>query len=1600
MPLVDPAIEIDVSKVPDAGIRKTPIVTRVDPQISFQEALEADLPEEETDPESFGEYIENIEKVDGATYTVGTGSANTDRYVGTTLGSVNAIKLGRSIYDEIDKKIDEVANDPDAGASIANEVGVLADENIKNTIATLMQSNPDDIKYVYENLKKWRLEAGPGMFEKVTGDVLAGLVAIKSKEGDAVAQERILIQYGNSLMAKRMDESSLGDKVWDFTKTIILPGTTLAMGDFLEKFDPSVISTSINFAKELGSRVPDLNIRGSGFKAYEQVLANFWKLDTDQRLFLFDEIEAHVAEVAGSNVFVYASMMAPFTDRSNFSDLKLFYDIDTATLLGFGAVRASKLLKTVSNIRNSRKAVQILRDTGQHEKAAEIINQALLDPNVNRMKKVTGMDYGEVAASANALDVSRANPGQIQGVAAAAAERLEKEVAERVANVDRRFVESFDPAVTPRRYYFDEAAKMEAQRKALINNNDYTNFAEIVERTDDGFVMEVTRTSDKYFLPAILRPKKYDLTTRQASNRVLEIQMREAKEQAGAANDAVRDLGRTDYPNMKPLIDDATLKNERVAQIQAKIDDNNKVIAELTKPATVERVSVKYGFDEQGNFQATEIGRGVIPKLNSPEQVVGQLSSRQVGDATLAEFNQAKITQNLSLAGREVFRGLTPGSRKKVDQILQWGDEMERTFTPSELLGGVDTRLGRVQLDSAQEIASYFAARKYFDNLHRAENFLRRRNLELGGFKELTLKLKTSDGQSIKAFAKRETGSLPSDVRRIYDHQSGKVVDVNGQYVNMETRLASGEYKIVNFRQGVKIKSLDDQGQAFDEIIQYGVVRNESDLRAVSGKVLNYRNGYIPKVRPNVAYVVQRSVETLVNGVKKPRTQTVRFFDNAEDAQAWKLQQADSSDLRVLPDRQFRTETGDDFAGEFDNLNFGGLYTGERSDRTILQGLDGVEAQRTSSYKTMQMYADHVANRYSTNELKMNLIGQFQNTFGDYLVNPANWRSPIKAEFANDLKTAKAINAQRDFIEDIIRVPDSFQQSWTNLMRGIAETIGPKGYKGTSKWVMKMGTKDPVASLRSLTFHQYLGFFNPAQLLVQGFGAATAVAAYPLKAAKLLPKNLALRAVWWDRANPGVITKIAETAGMKPGELTDIVKEIERVGLFDSLKTTADYNASVNGISMTSDAMGRMANASLVFLREGEMTARGYGYLLARDLFLSSKPKNYKLTNADVDKVAKDSLKFTMNLNRANRAWWQKGILSIPTQFWQVSAKFTESMVGGSFGLGVRVWTPAEKGKILLGYLAMFGAGGIPFGESMVADAMNAYKQSTDDPRAMGNERINPFNNLPPELRVDDGTFARFIKGGLVQVMANWLTGGDPNLTSRVSIPAGVVESIEMYGKADNPTLKMLGGAALPGLARFTDAALGLVQIWAPGQDLDLTTEEYRQAVGEVAKIMSSTRNAEKALWWDRIGYITDKTGKRLFPDMENDEFNSLATWQALGFSPAKVGWTYDLEESVKEMDTKVKDRVDEAYKLTLRYAPSAEFVDSKKKRDAINIRMQLMIADLTSSEKEKFYKQLSQRVLDDKNKLAEIMLKAIQLEAEAGGLVTKGTVANPLLSQ
>ena len=1627
------APEFDTDSVVDAGVRSEPMVRK----LSIQEVLDrqAEKQAEDVDqPGSVQEMLDQQAEV-GDTATRGTGSEETDRYAASVFGSERAIQEGTlDPYDYIVEEMDRLANSAQAGADIYTRTNEKASSLITSSLdaATAGSGSDEQMMAAVNQLRSYQKTVqSPWGFEVYANTVLNGLVALDGVKGQKIREEVIYQDHTSSLAANKWRDTSKGDAVWDFTKLMVLPGTTIAMADYVEQFDPGKFGTITNALGEVVGRIPNMSVTGTGFKAYQAAVKEWWTKPASERLAAFPDINEHINQIAGSNVFVYMSMIQPFIEKQSIIDLNFDYHVDTTTILAaVPGTQIAKVVKFTNQLRNYRKPISILVRTGNVDRAGALLNRVLKETTDNA-RRASGMTKDEAAWSAYPLDVTDRNlvPGQIQGAAADAAKQLEDEILAGQDEVNKVFRDITDPSVTPLRYYFDEAAKTAKRRQVLGDKNDYPNFARVIAEDDTGFTIEVTSGS-KY-------AGTYDPETLRNANAILAQNAEDTKDslealrttilaQERAATRALEKQAKLEGLGVarRPKGEEAAKADEAFASsseaeklrkqligYKEQIKRNERIIKDLEKPPKVTTENVKYTFKEDGTFDVETLHSLTLPQINSPSQVIDQLLKNTSNYATLAEFTEAQILSKLHTVNRSLVRGLSSSEIKDIDKLLVHGDELGRVFSVQELINGVDTRFGRVKLKSTKAISSYAGQRRVYDEIHRIKNYLHIRGLERGGYKQLAAKLTDRKGNPVKLFAKEaaERKSIPAGVKRLYDHKAGAVVDVSS--IDDLGKRLDGDWSVVQFRHGHR---------AGDEVVNYGLVRFEKDMKPPSGQVLAYHQGYVPRTRPGVFYVVPKRVRRVIDGTEQEAYQTERFFSSKNEAYEYFAGAKDPDLMEPVVDKKYRSPTHESFDDEWDDLNFGGMYTGERSDRTILQGVAGEQANRTSSYKAMSNYMSHIANRYSTNELKANLISRFQQTYGKYLYkNGTDWEAPINT---NDLKLKKAIEASRSYIRHLMRVPTKSQDWWQEKMRSIAEMMeGVPVVKGAPReWVMNFATKDPTATIRAMAFHQYLGMFNPAQWLVQGMGMSTAVAAYPAKALKLFPQNMALRAAWYGRKSPEAVRAAANAIGVNGDWLVDVITEIERTGLFDSLKTTADYNASANGISLTADAMRRMADSGLFFFREGEMLTRGYGYLLARDLFLKGKPKNYKLSPKDIDFVTADSMRFTLNLNRANAASFQKGLLSIPTQFWQITTKFYENLLGGALGYGVRKWSNAEKVKVMTGMFAMFGMAGVPLVESATNWALNAKKQATDDPTAMTNDRLNPFNGV---AGMDDQDFARMMTGGLTQLIGHWVTGSDPEFTSRFSIPAGAAESWEMFAHGDSSVAKAIMGAAGPGIMRWYDAVAATGQIMGPLDWDTVGPEQFRQVTMEWAKVYSTTRNAEKADWWNTMNRITNAKGQNLMDlaNMTSEEFDSIKLWQALGFGPAKVGWMYDLEADLSKkeggsasisrnigdldetsgpLNKRVTNRVDAMVTIWNRFKPEEVALDTPQKRAVLNQYFGVAMEGLTEEERISFYKKFMDRILEnDSSRMTKVIDKALlTIPASGNAASTTGALFNPIL--
>src|SRR5690606_10154260 len=670
----------------NAGVRQGSIVRK----LSMQEVMERGIDDQEskTYPASVQEVLE--QSIEAAPSQLGTGSEELDRYAGSVFGIERAIANGEvDPYDAIKEEIDRVANSDNAAEDIYNRTNARAAELVVAGMeaASAASSSDEQLLAAVEHLKQFKKTTeAPWGFEVYANTVLNGLVALEGVEGQRIREERIFQDYTLSLAGNKYQETSKVGVVWDFTKLLVLPGTTFAMGDFVKNFNGEFFGTVRNALGEIVGRIPEGTITGRGFKAYQNAVKKWWELPARDRLVGFPALNEHINDIAGSNVFVYMAMIQPFIEKESITDLNFDYHVDTATLLSAGVgTPVAKALKFAVKVRNYRKPISILIRSGETERAGALIARALKD-RTDEARRITGMTKDELAWSAYPLDVSEVGVvGQIRGAAAEAAKSLEDESFKAQDQVNKVFREITDPSVTPLRNYFDEAAMAAKRRQVLGDLNDYPNMARVVDMDDAGFTVEVTSGS-KY-------AGVYDADTLRRANAVLKQNLEDATESLETIRQNIRAQHELDAYTKTPRIakmleerdraaqalmhirrrmdsDQALLDSEegsvlldkiqnldaRIARAQARADRsveiaadeafaansdaerlrkqlagykeqikrNEKIIKDLEKPPKVRTERVQYTFKEDGTMDVETLHDLTIPSYASPSQEIGR----------------------------------------------------------------------------------------------------------------------------------------------------------------------------------------------------------------------------------------------------------------------------------------------------------------------------------------------------------------------------------------------------------------------------------------------------------------------------------------------------------------------------------------------------------------------------------------------------------------------------------------------------------------------------------------------------------------------------------------------------------------------------------------------------------------------------------------------------------------------------------------------------------------------------------------------------------------------------------------------------------------
>lgn len=887
----------------------------------------------------------------------------------------------------------------------------------------------------------------------------------------------------------------------------------------------------------------------------------------------------------------------------------------------------------------------------------------------------------------------------------------------------------------------------------------------------------------------------------------------------------------------------------------------------------------EYGFNDVGDFgpirKTGPIRDAVASPVNKFVDFYNSTVDKFIAEAQLSDTVSDKISTYLKVGFNKALEpmGSALRNRKKyeeLDKILIHGDELGPSghrFTVQELKDGVDVD-GEVIYLTDPQIEAYYNVMALADFMYLIENKMTRDTAVKQGYKSIQLVDGTSEfGRVIDEPSKY--GNLHS---RMHPNSSVYELGVGGQ------KLANLPFKQIQMSQkrlveldepmAIKAQYKDREGNIHDTFEYFPLLLvDKAAIKELPDMVIPFREAYVPKINKQVFYLVKEHIPGKINGIFKDvneggggaRVRTVRFFDSMSDAKAYAAQQNEvnkgKSVFTVAEDRDERI-TG--FMS--DSLSSkGGLFTGARSSREILFGLEGTTPERAGAFEAFQRNLNYISNKYPRNEWRMTTIKKFENTVRQETgIQNYVYGDEILGEQFHYLRALK------DYIDVQLRMPTKSEWEFRGFAKRMALWMEGNKYLDNPKFnvrqnVLNLSDKSPVASMRSLAFHSLLGWFNPAQFLVQGMGATVAMSMHPTYAPKAIAQYGFLRAVMFSE-NDDVIKAAAKRLGMDQDEALQMIKEWKRTGLRDSIKSVSDVDAAIYNYGITFDSIRRASEKGLVFYREGEMVNRGLGWLIARQMWKDSNKG--KAITADAEReIFKKSQELGMNMGRANRAKWQEGPLSVPTQFLQIQAKMVETLLPGRLG-GTKHFTGEERIRLLLGQAALFGTAGIPFGSMLTNQAMGLFGVAPED---VNDDMVN------------------FLRHGTISA----LFGYELDIARRGAIASDIENTVLGLFQEDKSTAEALfgafGGVVGRGFRSFDEMKPMF-------ESADWDFKDYVIFSTAPLKTISTFNNAEKAYFMaSQQKYFDNKGGI-----VAHGPFSATQTLgQALGFTPSQITDAY-----------------------------------------------------------------------------------------------------------
>lgn len=671
--------------------------------------------------------------------------------------------------------------------------------------------------------------------------------------------------------------------------------------------------------------------------------------------------------------------------------------------------------------------------------------------------------------------------------------------------------------------------------------------------------------------------------------------------------------------------------------------------------------------------------------------------------------------------------------------------------------------------------------------------------------------------------------------------------------------------------------------------------------------------------RPNLP-----TIDDFMDQMENPRPngfQPDEAFETLYDRQNPTAYQA----ARTSPyDGDFVDQDADGIVGYL--RNNGRLYYSRKGEH--LPDWQGGSAPTLDSFKTINQSLMNVASLSSFSDFKNSAIERWANTYGSLIDqntlprDASNWYKFSRGVInrGGDERLRQAAENQRAIVQRILgwKTEADFQaahrtQQVANWIMGhdpssIRHTVG----KVVTDWWVD---RNPIRAARGFAVDLKLGWFNPAQFPLQASTMIASMSLSPRLGMKGMMSYMPMRFYLRKGATTAdldmFIARGAHTAaGLEPEEFRAYMNSARNSGFFDFKNNhlmMEEYgpNAAIPAFRNNYD---RFSQAGRVFWNEGEMINRGVSYRIAWGEARQLHPTaafNDPYFQRDLARLAN---KYSFQMSEQSAAYWQKGILSIPTQFWSYNVRMMEMMMGNDL-------TPIQRVRLVVGQTLLAGSAGFPLGSV----AAVWYQWATGHPPG-GDTPMSDIVGILDRGLVDTAIYhasgqtldAHF--GQRLGSAGNFL----PDLVRDVMgwSQYGERTAVDIALGAGGSTLGSIF-AGLVDIARYSAAESGGDQGW------EMTTA----TIGRLAQNVSSISNASKAYMILRYQEYMTSRGNVVLNDVPT--VNAFA--MMLGFTPGQLN---NLSAATMRRNA-VSEQVDDAVRVIRQYR--ARWYNEVDNRDGIN---------------------------------------------------------------